>query len=370
MAPKRKLRKRSKSLRPKLRAKPKRAAPKRKLTASSKKTPTASLSEAKRSLHVVKNPFSKATQHPKMPDGKVAHSLSRRLRNVQSISCDLSPAEYTDIILCPHFGIGCVIKNSSRDQPVNSTVGWIGFPGQTGGFMTSLVGLGPYNLSIANDVAKQRIVSQAMRLTQINNDEANDGWYEACRLNLRDSGADYTLVNLNGLEGVAINNDFTCGLIPDLSVFSSLGFLPLVEQPSYVSGMLKDLKNKEFKLQPQGCECHMNETGDIAGIVANTDWATFTDDSGARLLSSEKAQTIVNQMTDRSWDYVLVRIHGRSTAPQTKLIVDLIQNVEFVFDAKSDFATFMTPNVADKQTDTVMDGMNNNSSAESGRIGT
>jgi hypothetical protein len=304
-----------------------------------------------------------------MPDGKVAHSLSRRMRNVQAIDCDLSPAQYTDIILCPHFGIGCVIKNSSRDQPVNTTVGWIGFPGQTGGFATDLTGLGPYALDIANDIAKQRIISQAMRLTQINNDEANDGWYESCRLNLRDTGTLYSLVNTNGLEGAALTTADTCGLIPDQSVFAQIATLPLVEQPSYCSGMIKDLKNKEFKLQPQGCECHMNETGIINDIVLTTDWVLPADDSCAYLQAGAKCKQIVNQMTDRSWDYLLVRIHGRSAAPATSLIVEVIQNVEFVFDAKSDFATFMTPNVAHKDTDKVMDAMNNNSKAESGRSG-
>lgn len=348
------------------------AAPKRKRKTQSsrglttkKKTKTTTVSEVNKHLHVVKNPFSNMHQQPKMPDGKVPTSLARRMRNVQSVEVDTG-VNFMDILLCPHFGLGCVINGSTEDT-TDLGLKWIGFPGQTGGFVCDLFSTGTKPLTPQSGIAKQRIVSQGLRLTQINNDEANDGWFEACRVNFRNTQVNYSLVRQDGTEAV-LNSNTGAVLIPDATLMGTLASLPLVEQPGYASGMLKDLKKLEFKNLPVGCECQMNETPTIE-LTSDTDITIDASGHWAALLATEKAQSAVDMMVDHSWDYVLVRIHGRSGTPNTKLIVELIQNVEFCFDPSSDFVTFQTPNVRHKRIEEEVDKMNNDMDVDGNRRG-
>lgn len=343
---------------------------KRKLT-SSKKVATTSASEVNRHIHVVANPFSNATQHPKMPDGKVPMSLSRRLRN--TVAFTASTSTYTDILVAPLFGNMANLFSSSITT--DKGVGIIGAVGQTVGFECNIDGAGPYTLrNAANGVAKQRIISQAIRLTQINNDEENDGWYEACRINLNKRANNYLVCGIDNTD-TALRSQ-ACVLATDNTVqVSYLNGLPLVEQPGYSSGMLKDLKNKEFRLQPVGCECHMNECPSIKLALSDGttgDIIKATNDKWAYLEATVPATNALELGLDDSWDCVLIRIHGRSggegTTPSS-FIAECIQNVEFCFSPQSDLATFMTPNVRHKQVEQVLDKMNNKQKAEDPKTG-
>lgn len=337
---------------------------KRKLTTTRKPTST-STSEVNKHLHVVANPFSGATQHPKIPDGKVPNSLSRRLRN--TVSFTASTSTYTDILIGPTFGNLANTFGASIDSAKGS--GIIGAVGQTAGIIGNFVGAGPYTITPAGNIAKQRIVSQAIRLTQINNDEQNDGWYECCRLNIPKQSTFYGFCNIDNTD-TTMNGSKNAVLFPDQSVQASyLNGLPLVEQPGYTSGMLKDLKNKEFKLQPVGCEAHMNEAPTIIA-TQGTNVNVEATDRWVGLLVSAMDDQLLELGLDDSWDWILIRIHGRQVGGSpSSFIAECIQNVEFCFSPNSDLATFQTPNVRHKQIEMVMDKMNNNAKAESMRVG-
>lgn len=338
---------------------------KRKLTSSKKMATTAS-SEVNRHIHVVANPFSNATQHPKLPDGKVPMSLSRRLRN--TVSFTASTSNYTDILLAPLFGNLANLFGSSISN--NKGVGVIGAVGQTVGFECNIENAGPYTIrNAANGIAKQRIISQAIRLTQINNDEENDGWYEACRINLNKRANNYLICSIDNSE-TPIRGQSCCFATDSTVQALYLNGLPLVEQPGYSSGMLKDLKNKEFRLQPVGCECHMNEVPAVT-LTGGTDIVKGTNDNWANLESTSTALAALELGLDDSWDCVLIRIHGRQgegTTPSS-FIAECIQNIEFCFNPMSDMATFQTPNVRHKQVEQVLDKMNNKQKAEDPRTG-
>lgn len=341
---------------------------KRKLT-SSKKVATTSSSEVNRHIHVVANPFSNATQHPKMPDGKVPMSLSRRLRN--TVAFTASTSTYTDILLAPLFGNLANLFSSSLST--DKGVGIIGAVGQTVGFACNIDGAGPYTMYNSGAIAKQRIISQAIRLTQINNDEENDGWYEACRINMTKQATNYLVCSIDNVD-VALR-DQPLVLATDSTVqVGYLNGLPLVEQPGYVSGMLKDLKNKEFRLQPVGCECHMNECPVTKLTLASGgtgDLVKGPNDKWAHLEATANANSALELGLDDSWDCVLIRIHGRSGtgATPSSFIAECIQNIEFCFNPKSDMATFQTPNVRHKQVEQVLDKMNNKQKAEDPKTG-
>lgn len=341
----------------------------RKLTTSAK-AKTTSASEVNKHMHVVMNPFSQATQHPKLPDGSVPSSLSRRLRNTQSFTA--STSGYTDILVSPTFGNVATFFAGSM---VNLTgVGWLGTPGQTAGITSNLVGAGPYSMSAAGNIAKQRIVSQAIRLTQINNDEENDGWYECCRIVLPKTPTHFLIGNMDN-STTAMNGVKPAVLAPDRTIeLGYLNSLPLVEQPGYTSGMLKDLKNKEFRLQPIGCECHMNEAYKIVdmfhGTGTSADINVDANDRWGNFNATSKSVDVLELGLDDSWDYVLVRIHGRQVAASpSSFIIEGIQNVEFCFSPNSDLATFMTPNVRHKLVKEALDKLNNSPKAEAAKTG-
>ena len=62
---------------------------------------------------VMRNPFSKATQQAKIPDGQMVTSLSRKLQAVKEIINQLSvdnTSNEINILICPHIGLGFMAR--------------------------------------------------------------------------------------------------------------------------------------------------------------------------------------------------------------------------------------------------------------------
>jgi len=156
-----------------------RAAPRRKRTAKKARTtpkriPNTTVRSSGANTHhqVMRMPFSVATSQPKIPDGKVASSLSRRLQKV----CQLHNAAGEDtlhIVMVPSLGVCGAVYGSDDDKGARS-FSPIGFSGQTVGLQGGEIG-DQGKVKNLSGISHWRIVSQAMKFQLNATEEENDG---------------------------------------------------------------------------------------------------------------------------------------------------------------------------------------------------
>ena len=326
------------------------------------------------SHHAVRmRPFSNATSQPKIPDGSLTSSLSRRLQNVVQISNANGTlgSNIMHMIFAPTLGVPIAIANTVNGATYRglSSVdpSFIGFPNQTVGFEASI---GPnfnpswpldvgqtLNLTNTSAFSKWRIVSQGLRMELNAVDDENDGWFEVCRFNWRNDNEDLVITSLdNSLT------DNKVGFAPSPNV-PHLFDMAMVEQPGYKTGLLKDIKKYEFMLHPQKGDHDPVNLEHINSIKEGVDCVRDSNTKYTRLNNTSNSSNLKNQVVDHNMDWIYIRFHPRNaTAPGggSKLIVNAIQNLEIAFDPQSDFAAFQTLNKADKKVAAITDSINNN----------
>jgi len=248
---------------------------------------------------VYNNPFSTATTNPKIPDGKVYSSTGVRLQGVTEVVND--GTETMDILLFPGLNNGV---------SVTSTLGAAskGLPYRDHGlFNTGALPQGQLSASIH----KWRIVSQALKITLVNNSDENDGWFEAIRVQGSADSGFGPATQLDGSPpGVYVGAD-VAGVLPALSATS------LVEHPTYVTGKLRDIHRYMFHLMPQGNDHEFN-------IMPRT--------------VETNEEFVQSCLDNESYDSVFIRVHGRTGSAPTRLMLHVISNQEVVYDE----GTFMT----------------------------
>lgn len=310
-------------------------------------------------LAVVLNPFSNATEHPKVPDGAVPHSLSRRLRNNFALDMESSTNGWTDVVISPSFGVACTVQNYEPGvTPFADMPTLYGFPGQTVGYNLYQNADTTRTVRANNgEIVKQRLISQGARLSCFNSDNQNDGWFECCRLNIRDSSSNYAFQPL-AVNGVLVSSDTesnALGLGLDNSYHNGhLQGIALVEQPGYMTGLLKDLHKFDFSLCPNGNEISFKEQGTL---TVNEDEINLSILDRFATLNTSPTNVFSNRCVDREFDAILIRIHGRhNEGSPTRILCEAIQNVEFVFSNNSDLASFMTSNDRHSGIEMALDG--------------
>lgn len=353
---------------------PARAAPARK-----RRTNVVNASGTKH-LSVRMNPFSQATQQPKIPDGKLTSSLSRRLNSVFELkngSGSIGP-DIMHLFYAPTLGVPLVAINSAEGVQLRSGSAYDpsfhGFTGQTIGcnVVTSAAPTTPiYPLSAGADhkllntggFSKWRVVSQGLHLDLVNNQEENDGWFEACRFNWGRGNDQLCITPLDGGK-----TSTACGVAPAHQVYSQHGSMSMVEQPGYAKGALRDIGKYQFNLHPQSVD---HEAIDISPAIQLTDPADIDTDTNAATLSLVEGQTnasqIKEQYVDTNMDWLYIRLHCRpnntGNTLGSRFMCHMSQNLEMAFEPTSDLATFQTINVLDSRNAGVADGLNNNPAA-------
>lgn len=331
------------------------------------------------SHHAVRaNPFSSATSQPKIPDGVFTSSLSRRLQNVVEIkNANGSLGQnIMHIFMAPTLGIPVTVLNSvdGSQKRGSSSVdpSFIGFPNQTiklhcvqgGAAQMPPVADSPLVLANMSGFSQWRIVSQGLRLELNNTDEENDGWYECCRFNWNRNPEALCLTGITGTVA-----DKNLGYAPEpLSLYHEYGNMAMVEQPGYCNGSLKDLQKVEFTLHPQSTThdpvlC----TDKIEMLEHDSDGDVWYNNQEKVLKHRATAASNVSmaQAVDPNMDWIYIRLHCRTnnTGGNTngsKIIANLIQNLELNFSPDSDLAVFQTMNKMDPKTAKVADAINNN----------
>lgn len=242
-------------------------------------------------LSVYRNAFSTATTNPKIPDGKAYHSSGVRLQAVKEWVNDTNST--IDFLLFPGLNNGLIMANANQTNGRN-------MPYPSHGVYTIDGTNAIQNPETAID--KWRIVSQALKITLINNSDENDGWWEACRVQI---SSNESLLLQQEATGVIVGTDLPATALPAVDVTRQM-----VENPTYVTGKLRDIHRHIFQLAPQGSDHDFNELRRNINLTAD--------------------QT---ELVDRNFDAIYIRIHGRTGAETpTRVMTHVVSNQEVVYD--------------------------------------
>lgn len=250
-------------------------------------------------LAVMYNPFSTATDTPKIPDGSTSSSLGERLNFVfefdkthvgnlldtETLVAELSlSASYETLIrLSKKFSVTenkvYSLHESSVQENLPSTFAdsWLNQLNQA-------------------DIDKVRIVSCGYRFSLMNNADDNEGWFMAARMDTSTVGAVY--------KDPQICNGF-------------------------VAGKLRDIHKYQFTLHPSGREFPW-----LTGFLGQGHWH-----------SSDTGEQFANTVEDRhsGFDTIALKISGGKT---TKLMCHISVNVEFCIKESAGLFRYQTVSLA------------------------
>jgi len=257
-------------------------------------------------LAVYRNAFSTATTNPKIPDGKSYHSSGVRLQAVKEFINDTDTT--MDFLLFPGINNGIIMAKA------NQTNGrYMPYPSH---FTTTPGGGGGFIQNADTAIDKWRVVSQALKITLINNSDENDGWWEACRVQLPSDNSVFQIVD--GATANVVGTAFDADQLPGVDVERQM-----VENPTYVTGKLRDIHRHIFQLAPQGSDHDFNELNTLLS----------TTDSGGSII-------------DKNFDAIYIRIHGRTgTESPTRVMLHVVSNQELVYDEAATLCRYHSESV-------------------------
>jgi hypothetical protein len=192
-------------------------------------------------------------------------------------------------------------------------------------------------------IAYWRLVSAGARLSLLNPAEEDDGWFEACRVHQPLDSAAYYLINKDGDS--SSGGRATKGTFAPAQVLDEMKTDQIVNQASYTSGTLRDLKNMQFNLNPVNENDLMNisssirfDSSDVIAVDTNDQVAAFNT-------GKDDVQQAIKKHIDTNHDYIYIRIHGRGTgsANPTRLLCNVISNQEVIYDNDSNLSRYHQP---------------------------
>lgn len=268
-------------------------------------------SQSVRQLQVYRYPFSTATSNPKIPDGKITQSTGMRL---QAVRGDLEGEELF-IVLFPGLHSHCaIIKGTTVEYMSWST----GIKSTSTELTTkgALTNPGPW--------AQWRLVSKALRLKCITNDDQNDGFFEAVRFPITEVEKGTFIHAKSTASTVGGNTVETPKIFHTSIAFRILDEIKKQQNwllnPSYQSGKIKNLGQYEFRLQPQKNE------HDLIGIPHTVEWGAdeFSKDGEKTDDGIDLAHSFKYTL-DPQFDCICIRLKG---VTNSKYLIHCVDNVE------------------------------------------
>lgn len=302
-------------------------------------------SEAVKQLTMYHNPFSTATKQPKIPDGKMGESLGFQTQTVKELICnDAASSGVMTLLMYPGMNSGLIAINEKLGvdtfvSPSNQ-INVMGYQGSNSMDYSAVAGAASGDIIMNDNYAYWRIVSQGLRLSLLNPAETDDGWWEAARIHV---GADPANWKLTGNNLVLDNTAGT--MVPaTLAQAIASGSVALVNENSYTTGTLRDLKNNLFTLHPIKDD-HDFVHPRTTMAMFSTDMTGFdpVDQTVTLDAGHDNGQELVESWNDPSFDMVVIKIHGRTDATnRTRLHANLVSNQEIIFAANEREARFHT----------------------------
>lgn len=329
-------------------------------------TPKANVGAAAE-LHVYKDPFSTKTAQPRIPDGRVYRSLGISNQTAGEIVCNQSGSKPAGALTgLPETGIMHIMMYSglnsgavvwgSQGGVINAsetpyTAYECAFEHMTFDGVPEIAAIGTptpsgATLAISGGYASWRQVSEGLKLSLLNPSEFDDGWFEMIRLKEPLDTSNWEMSNRKRESDFA---SLTCH--PGSELYRDPGFglfnRVLSNDPSFKTGLLRDIHKHTFKLAPTYKDHEFktmmdsyvfpdNQVGTVASIGPDR-FISFND-------GQDDVKGFIENVTDPSFDLVYIRIHGRpGTTNPTRLHYNLVSNQEVTFAPGERESRFMKP---------------------------
>lgn len=293
-------------------------------------------SELKSQLHVYHDPFSAATSQPKIPDGKTNNSLGFSLQNVREIQND-DGCSRIDLMLFAGQNGGVAMSCVSEANAIPGRNGFSTFGFESvSGVNYSDIGDGAlppdtddvsYLIKQNEKYALHRIVSTGLQLKLLNSVEEDDGWWEAVRINEAFDNTDWFLTTVN--ESVSPS---ARGIISPIGLLNKYADRSLVEDPTYNTGLLRDLNRVQFELHGR-LDSHDFHIQRENIELLHSDKFSGSATSNPREIKFESgkdnATNVIENFLDESYDIVYIRLYCRPNNPAAPQSTEVLQGSRF-----------------------------------------
>jgi len=334
---------------------------------------TAPRAESTASLNVIADPFSLATTQAIIPDGKCIMSVGQRLQSIKEVQQTGVASAPLTCLLFPGLGNGISWFNTAKTtstgsssvlQPYTSHGSWRFEPGPEPAATTD-----PYTYVQAQQtsttglVSQWRIVSQGLRLSLTNNSDQNDGWWEAIRITPNNDATFWAFAQ-DGNEPETVDGRFTSpdDYVPDSSrvvaqgtAFAAVLNSNFADNPSYISGKLRDIHKHQFFLKMVNTDHDMRQLKTTYNLINGTvahqpsgadghdgyvdNLPTWSCPGAAVVSDGANVGELIAGNVDFSYDMVVIRIHGRpsnvdsseSINTPTRILSHIVSNQEVVY---------------------------------------
>ncbi len=320
------------------------------------KTGTASNTSGPNSVkqHVASylNAFNKH-QHAKIGDGSVTSSLPEPRRSTATADTGTNDG-VLHIVMYPGIEAGVVWRNTA-DVTAGNKPNIMDYPGSyalgPNNFSAVALAAGEKAAPVTTNILKWRIVSQGLRATLLNPDETNDGWFEAIRSN------SYTSAGNFALDGSSQDGEIR--VVPSQVLFAGLTTLSnLAEEPSYVTGALKNLHDIQFD-QSQNSQSHdYNNIRGQYNVVHDTGTLYPDDINRAEWPLSageDDNHELLNRHIDLNRDFLYLRIYGGVAG--SKILLELATNFELVYSPATPLHKYQTDGANHKKAQDAADSI-------------
>lgn len=216
-------------------------------------------------------------------------------------------------------------------------VNHIGFEGSNGLDWSNL-GSGGGVVDLIDKYAAWRLVSEGMRLSLLNPAEEDDGWWEACRISIPTDSSAWRFTTTD-----CTLNRTADGCVGPNTILAQLSIQSIVNERSYTTGLLRDLKHHVFKLNPRHDEHDMKQQVDRRDLDTE-DIVTYDSiDTVATIgVGRDDVVDLIERTVDMSFDFIYVRIRGRTGVNKSRLHANVVSNQEITFAPSEREARFHT----------------------------
>jgi hypothetical protein len=294
------------------------------------------MSQEHRQLAMYHDPFSRATKQPKIPDGKANESLGFQTQAVLEAVASSSDLHF---LLYPGQDAGLVIAGDLQSDGAFATQKYnvVGFTGSNGMNWNSVSTAGGI-AAMQDNYAWWRCVSSGLRLSLLNPAEEDDGWWEAVRVTEPMETTDYQLTTKDTSA-----NRTSQGTIAPTRLLNKMINRNLVNERSYTTGLLRDLKKHVFSLHGVKDEHDLRQQSEYHDFQAD-DITNFdsVDVVGTFDIGKGDIKDIINTVIDPGYDMIYIRVKGRSGTNKSRLHVNVVSNQEITFGADERESRFHT----------------------------
>jgi len=305
---------------------------------------SSSANEITDQLHVYHNPFATHTSQPKIPDGKAIHSIGFSTQFVEQI--DNSNAASDDVLhmlLYPGMNSALIVSGT----PTQAAAGSLGtrayyvpaFQNSNGISWDTLVNPAvDADVTMDDGYAKWRIGSLGLQLKLLNSVEEDDGWWEACRVNEALLAFDWQLSTVGDST-----NRATDGCVTPLGLLGKLELREIANEPTYSTGLLRDLNRIQFECHPTGIEHDFQQQKKQVELESGDYLYSSGARQGSLLTESPAVFNLIENFVDFGHDMVYIRLHCRPRSQGgSRFHVNCVSNQEIVYDTNDRLARYQT----------------------------